>query len=217
MAEINAQRPTPNLQHATRNDVRRSSAFICVHLRFLLVSHPTILSIPVLVFLSGCGGSLPHLPADATILVWRVPAGHGIGANTELVTADPRQHREMFVRLYDRTRRVGTCDPLLLQRDEKARPFAIVQYTHPLSAPVELNLLQTADGRALAVGHGAFDVFAPGLSTPEYRYRLADVQAVMDWLAVQPRTAPKPPPPATQPAPDFRRIPPWLLPQKPGP
>ena len=168
---------------------------------------PSVLCVSVplwLLFVSGCGGNLPRISDNATIMVWRVLPGHGIRTNTRLVTADLRDERAPFLALYRDTRRVGTCDALELEGRIKATSFLIVQFGGPGRALTELHLLKGGDGQPITTGHGAIDVYAKGPTCPEYRYRLSDVKALDEWLSRQPppvETPPErePPPPLVWP------------------
>jgi hypothetical protein len=153
--------------------------------------------------LSGCAGNLPPVSDHATIMVWRSMPGLGPRTNAQLIAADLRQDRDLFLRFYRDARDVGVSDPLALEEANAMRGLMIVAF-FDRGVTRELHLFQARGGTPLTIGHGPINLDTNPASAPEYRYRRRDVEALKAWLEKQ---APAPPPGrSTPPRPDIPRL-----------
>jgi hypothetical protein len=138
-----------------------------------------IIGLTALLALSGC--ERQALPEGAKIQI-NVPDEPHPGSRTTMITFDVDDGRDVFVRLFNSTRRVGMCNPSTIETSNRAHPVMTVTYWgEKLDARATFHILTNQTGEWITAGFGGVEVYDAPEGFPEYRYTRRSLRQVKAW------------------------------------
>jgi hypothetical protein len=140
--------------------------------------HVAILLLGLVMF-AGCGQQA--LPSQARIQV-NVPDEPHPGTRIKVITPDVDSGREVFVQLFNSTKRVGMCNPSKIEDMNDAHQVMTVSYRADSDKDRStFYILRNSTGEWITTGYGGIEIYDHPEGFPEYRYTRDALRKIKAW------------------------------------